>query len=329
MIDYLNKVSYLSNSNLGTAISSITTDPTSDSDFKAILEEETAKTTTTTISDIIKKASNTYGISEEIIKAVAQAESNFNANAVSSSGAQGVMQLMPATAASLGVTNSFDAEQNIMGGTKYLSSMLEKYDGDLTLALAAYNAGPGNVDKYGGIPPFNETQNYVKKITTNLANGGVSIPSSANSVITTLATTADASSIVAAPIDVSELTENELLIKELQNQIASQAETQNQLKDLILVMIQNNMQQSMMNLTASVSDTFSSMMGDSSDSTSSDYLSTLLGSSSTSYNSLLGTSMNQTNDYSTGQSLYSNDEVALLNMYNSIYTNNYNIGSMI
>ena len=76
----------------------------------------------------------------------------------------GVMQLMPATAESLGVTNAFDAYQNIMGGAKYISSLLTKYNGDVSLALAAYNAGSGNVAKYGGIPPFTETQNYVSKV---------------------------------------------------------------------------------------------------------------------------------------------------------------------
>jgi soluble lytic murein transglycosylase-like protein len=116
------------------------------------------------LESIFAKAATTYGISENLLKAVAKAESDFDTNAVSSAGAQGIMQLMPATAKALGVTNAFDPEQNIMGGAKYLSQMLERYDGDTTLALAAYNAGPGNVKKYGGVPPFKSTQNYIKKV---------------------------------------------------------------------------------------------------------------------------------------------------------------------
>lgn len=115
---------------------------------------------------IIKKASVTYGIPEKMIKAVIKQESNFNNNVTSGAGASGLMQLMPATASYLGVTNRNDPEQNIMGGTKYLKQMLDKF-GSYDLMLAAYNAGPGNVSKYGGVPPFTETQNYVSKIMAN------------------------------------------------------------------------------------------------------------------------------------------------------------------
>ena len=116
------------------------------------------------LDDIFQRAAQKYDVPVSLLKAIGKAESNFNANAVSCAGAQGVMQLMPATAKSLGVTDSFDAEQNIMGGAKYIKQMLDRYDGNVKLALAAYNAGSGNVEKYGGIPPFKETQNYVKKV---------------------------------------------------------------------------------------------------------------------------------------------------------------------
>ena len=119
---------------------------------------------TKSLNDIFESAAKRYDVPVELLKAIGKQESNFNAKAVSRCGAQGVMQLMPATAKSLGVTDSFDAEQNIMGGAKYISGLLKKYDGDTKLALAAYNAGSGNVAKYDGIPPFKETQNYVKKV---------------------------------------------------------------------------------------------------------------------------------------------------------------------
>lgn len=118
----------------------------------------------TELDAIFAEASATYGVPVDLLKAVAKAESNFDPDAVSSAGAVGVMQLMPGTAKALGVTNSYDARQNIMGGAKYLSQKLAQYNGDTTLALAAYNAGSGNVAKYGGVPPFKETQNYIRKI---------------------------------------------------------------------------------------------------------------------------------------------------------------------
>lgn len=127
------------------------------------------------LEEIYAEASQTYGVSTELLKAMTKQESNFNPNATSRSGAQGLMQLMPGTAAGLGVTNSYDPYQNIMGGAKYIRQMLDKYDGNVSLALAAYNAGSNNVDKYGGIPPFAETQDYVAKITRYLEEG-VTIP---------------------------------------------------------------------------------------------------------------------------------------------------------
>lgn len=129
-----------------------------------IVSEKGADTKTVDMDTIFAKASAAYDVPVNLIKAVAKVESNFNPKAVSCCGAQGVMQLMPSTARGLGVSDSFDAEQNIMGGTKYLSQMLDRYDGDVKLTLAAYNAGAGNVAKYGGVPPFKETQAYVKKV---------------------------------------------------------------------------------------------------------------------------------------------------------------------
>ncbi|MBQ3515006.1 MAG: lytic transglycosylase domain-containing protein [Lachnospiraceae bacterium] len=120
---------------------------------------------TKSLEDIFQEAAATYDVPVNLLKAVAKAESNFDPNAVSCCGAQGIMQLMPATASYLGVEDAFDPEQNIMGGAKYLSNLLKTYDGDITLTLAAYNAGSGNVKKYGGVPPFKETQNYIKKIS--------------------------------------------------------------------------------------------------------------------------------------------------------------------
>lgn len=125
------------------------------------------KAQTSDVDELIETFSNKYGVDGDFIKAIIKQESGFNPKATSKKGAMGLMQLMPATAKSLGVKDAYNPSENIEGGVKLISNLLKTYNNNSELALAAYNAGPGAVKKYGGIPPYKETQNYVKNIMAN------------------------------------------------------------------------------------------------------------------------------------------------------------------
>lgn len=124
------------------------------------------------IEEMIREVSARYSVDPALIRAVIQTESNWNSAAVSRKGALGLMQLVPSTARQMGVNNAFDPKQNLDGGVRYLQTMLQRYNGDLDQALAAYNAGPGAVDRAGGVPRFRETREYVQKITSSYFRSG-------------------------------------------------------------------------------------------------------------------------------------------------------------
>ncbi len=138
-------------------------------DFQSILNSTISSgaysdATPSEIDALITKYSEANNLDKDFVKALIKQESGFQPNVTSHCGAMGLMQLMPGTAKGLGVQNAYNPEENIAGGTKYIKNLLNKYDGNKELALAAYNAGSGAVQKYGGIPPYKETQNYVKNV---------------------------------------------------------------------------------------------------------------------------------------------------------------------
>jgi hypothetical protein len=142
----------------------------SPSGFVSTSEAFRALPATIAYNDAIAEAAALYKLDPNLIRAIIRAESEFNPFALSRAGAQGLMQLMPEVAEELSVLDPFDPRQNIFGGARYLRQLLDRNDGNLDLAVASYNAGPGAVDRYNGIPPYRETRNYVKKVNLFIKN---------------------------------------------------------------------------------------------------------------------------------------------------------------
>jgi soluble lytic murein transglycosylase-like protein len=136
--------------------------------FVSITEAFRPLPATIAYNDAIEEAADLYGVDPDLIRAIIRAESAFNPFAVSAAGAQGLMQLMPAVAEELNVLDPFDPRQNIFGGAQYLRRLLDLHKGNVSLAVASYNAGPGAVDRYNGIPPYRETRAYVRKVNAFL-----------------------------------------------------------------------------------------------------------------------------------------------------------------
>ena len=142
--------------------------------FVSVSEDYRPLPATIAYNDVISEAAALYKLDPNLIRAIIRAESAFNPFAVSRVGAQGLMQLMPAVAEELDVLDPFDPRQNILGGAKYLRWLLDRNDGNVTLAVASYNAGPGAVDRYNGVPPYRETRDYVKKVNLFMKNSRTS-----------------------------------------------------------------------------------------------------------------------------------------------------------
>lgn len=149
-----------------------------------------ASTDPSQYDDLIRAAATKYDVDPSLVRAVVKNESGFDANATSPAGAQGLMQLMPATAAGLGVTNAYDPVQSIDAGTRYLRGQLDRFGGDATKAVAAYNAGPTAVARYDGVPPYRETQAYVRRVLAEAAASPLSAAPAGSTAGTTTGRTA-------------------------------------------------------------------------------------------------------------------------------------------